>query len=204
MAGFLEFPRRLRQHLDGLLALADAARARFHARRAVQQDDDGVRRGRKRPTDPAARQGPRQEQNERGHCKDAAGQEEELAQLGVRGRTARGREQEPHGRPRFGAMPQAIEQVDEDRGKHQRQTQQHVWLQKRHGLNVAGHLPCAPIDATPPARRARPGNPPAPSRNPRRSRPAGNRRRIRGSRTAALRETARSAADTPREFRPAR
>ena len=137
MACLLEGPGRLRQQLEGLLPLAHAPALRLHAGRAVQQQHDRVRRGRKRPAQPAAGQRPGQEKDEHGHRQQPAKQNQELPQLGVAGRTARGREQKAHGRPRLGTVAQAVEQVDDDRQQHQRQSQQNDGLQKCHGQRTA-------------------------------------------------------------------
>src|SRR5437588_12145745 len=61
-------------------------------------------------------------------------------------RTARGGYEETHRGPGLPAMTETVDQVDEDRQEHQRQTPEKVWLQKSHGpalTGSAGHQPRA-------------------------------------------------------------
>ena len=121
MARLLELARGFRQQFDGLLAACDARALRLHACRTIQENQNGVRGGRERPSKPAASQRSRHERNQHQYANYSKKQDQELTQTGMTGGVACRRNQEAHGRPRLRSMPQAVKKMDDDRQKYQRQ-----------------------------------------------------------------------------------
>lgn len=130
----LEFACGLGEEFHGLLALGHSlpGESRLHAGRAVEQDDDNIRRGRERPAEPAAGERACDEEEE---CEDGERAEEEdepLAELGVAGGGARGLEQEHHRRPRLRLVTEAVDEVNDHRDQDQRQAPKEEGLEEGH------------------------------------------------------------------------
>ena len=114
------------------LALRPPAGARLHARRTVEQNDDGFRGAARRRAEPAPDERPGHGPDEKENREHPAREQEVLANLrATRGRAV-GLEQKEHRRPMHRLVAKAVQQMDDQWQENRRQRPEHPWLKIRH------------------------------------------------------------------------
>jgi hypothetical protein len=103
----------------------------LHARRAVEEDDEGVGLA-SGQADPASREGAARREDEGGDGEDAHREDEDLAQAGEALRHLLRVEEEHHRRPAHGAVTVLVDEVDDHRQQGERQPDEEDGLEETH------------------------------------------------------------------------